>query len=356
MDPGGFVKRLAISVEQGPSALLARASVRWLAVLLGVLSVWLAGLTVEARADVSTDASGTIVATTDASTAETVSTGSGDGLTGTGTATGGTTDATGSSDLSAVDGAATGDGAVTTDPSTVTDPAVGSTGTGSDPAPATEPTDPAPTTDPITDPAPTDPTATSPSTEPTPTPDPAPPPPDPASTDPTAIAPGTEPTPDPTTPVADPGTPTDTLPAPSPTPVIPDPVPVPPGQTHSIVEIGGTQPEPLSPVLEPSALDVLSGIAPAVPSREDDSSPRNGPQPSTPKAPSAPLFPTPHSPSAPANPAPGGVGGGFGPSPLGVLAALVALLTFAGVLGGVLPVSMSALRPADFAFHLKRPG
>jgi hypothetical protein len=37
------------------------------------------------------------------------------------------------------------------------------------------------------------------------------------------------------------------------------------------------------------------------------------------------------------------------------LAALFAL-AFAGLLGEVLPVSVSALRPPDLAFHLKRPG
>jgi hypothetical protein len=111
-------------------------------------------------------------------------------------------------------------------------------------------------------------------------------------------------------------------------------------------------------VLENSALDALRAITPAVSGRRTDSAPasKDGTQRSAPAAPSAPLLPTPHNPSAPANPAPGGVGGGFGPSPVGVLAALIALFAFAALLGGVLPVSVSALRPADFAFHLKRPG
>jgi hypothetical protein len=113
-------------------------------------------------------------------------------------------------------------------------------------------------------------------------------------------------------------------------------------------------------LVDASALEVLSGISPVVSSghRPDSAPSKDGSQRSAADPPRAPSLPTPHNPFAPAPTpsAPGGVGGGAGPSPLGVLATLFAFLALAGILGGVLPVSVAALQPADFAFHLTRPG
>jgi hypothetical protein len=154
------------------------------------------------------------------------------------------------------------------------------------------------------------------------------------------------------TPIIEPTTetPLDTPPPPA------SPGPAGSGDTSSIVVLDEP---PASPLFSPSqgTIEQFIDTNSAATDRGSDltRAPENsGTGHRAPAAPDLPRLPAPHHPSAPANPAPGGVGG-TGSSALGVLAALFAL-AFAGLLGEVLPVSVSALRPPDLAFHLKRPG
>jgi hypothetical protein len=122
---------------------------------------------------------------------------------------------------------------------------------------------------------------------------------------------------------------------------------------------GGLLTQTLSPLPQYATIAALLR-GPADPGSGSDSTRAAGHsgarQPTPSVAPESPRFPGTHTSSTPGNSAPGGGGGGFGPSPIGALAAFVALLAFGALLGGLLPDGVASKRPADLAFHLKRPG
>ena len=165
---------------------------------------------------------------------------------------------------------------------------------------------------------------------------------------------------------APPTEPTEVPPVPEPIPTLeppPDPATVPPpvseaptGAPADVLDPGPIVVLPTSPtswplptfdgplreaVEMPAAFTGGRSDAKRVPEDSDDA----------PADPDPPQLPTPHNPSTPANP-----GSGFGGSPIGEVAARIAVLAFPALLGEMLAVSVAPLRPHDLAFQLKRPG